>query len=77
MATKPGRVRQPDGLHVVLLQGRVRPERRDAINTAAERSGRSLGLYLDDLIQYLEENGGVPVFPKPHRQKEELPVPAA
>jgi hypothetical protein len=77
MSTQPGRVRQPDGLHLVLLQGRVRPERRQAVNTAAEDSGRSVGLYLDDLVRYLEENGGLPVFPKPKPQPEELPIPAA
>jgi hypothetical protein len=77
MSTQPGRVRQPDGIHLVLLQGRVRPERRQSVNKAAEDSGRSLGLYLDDLVRYLEENGGLPVFPKPKPQAEELPIPAA
>ncbi|WAH99760.1 hypothetical protein [Arthrobacter sp. MMS18-M83] len=77
MSTQPGRVRQPDGLHLVLLQGRVRPERRHAVNAAAENSGRSLGLYLDDLVRYLEENGGLPVFPRPAPQADELPIPAA
>lgn len=77
MSAQPGRVRHADGLHLVLLQGRVRPELRRAINSAAEDSGRSVGLYLDALIQYLDDNGGLPVFPKPKPQPEELPIPAA
>lgn len=77
MSARPGRARQADNTPVVLLQGRVRPERRVAVNSAAENSGRSVGLYLDDLIRYLEDNGGLPVFPKPTAQHEELPIQAA
>ncbi|MFW0774706.1 hypothetical protein RI444_22930 (plasmid) [Paenarthrobacter sp. AT5] len=77
MSAQPGRVRHPDGIDLVLLQGRVRPERRKAINSAAANSGRSVGLYLEDLVLYLEKNGGLPVFPKINRQAEELPIQAA
>jgi hypothetical protein len=77
MSAQPGRDRQPDGIPLVLLQGRVRPERRSAVNSAAANSGRSVGLYLDDLVRYLEENGGLPVFPRSKPQREELPIKAA
>ncbi|GAA2197188.1 hypothetical protein GCM10009849_05190 [Sinomonas flava] len=61
----------------MLLQGRVTPERRAAANEAAQDSGLSLSFYLDTLIQHLEENGGLPIFPKPRPQAEELPIQAA
>ncbi|WP_344298145.1 hypothetical protein [Sinomonas flava] len=53
------------------------PERRAAANEAAQDSGLSLSFYLDTLIQHLEENGGLPIFPKPRPQAEELPIQAA
>lgn len=77
MATRPGRARQPDGTPLVLLQGRVTPERRAAVSDAADDSGISQSLYLDTLIAHLQENGGLPLFPRKRPQKEELPIPAA
>lgn len=77
MSTQPGRARRRDGAVTVLLQGKVTPERRTAVSAAADDSGLSLSFYLDTLVRHLEENGGLPVFPRPKPQAEELPIQAA
>lgn len=77
MSTIKGHGRHEDGVATVPLQGRVLPERRKAFNAAARASGISVNLYMDTLIQYLEDHGGLPVLPKPKPQAEELPIPAA
>lgn len=77
MSTPKGHERHPEGVATVPLQGRVLPEHRDAFNAAARASKLSVSLYMDSLIQYLEEHGGLPVLAKPKPQLEELPIPAA
>lgn len=77
MSTRTGRAQRRDGALTVLLQGKVTPEHRTAVSDAADGSGISQSLYLDTLIAYLQENGGLPLFPRPKPQKETLPIPAA
>jgi len=77
MSTLKGHVRHPDGVATVPLQGRVLPEHREAFNAAARASKLSVNLYMDSLIQYLEEHGGLPLLSKPKPQAEELPIQAA
>lgn len=75
MSAKKGRARRPAAAPTVLLQGRVSPESRAAVQEAAERSGVSIAYYLDTLIDQLaEEHGRLPVIPSPRPQKETLPI---
>lgn len=72
------RARRREGSPTVLLQGRVAPDARAAVQAAAERSGVSIAYYMEALIyQLVEENGDLPVIASPRPQREELPIPAA
>lgn len=72
------RARRREGSPTVLLQGRVAPEARAAVQAAAARSGVSIAYYMEALIQRLvEENGALPMIEGPRPQREELPIPAA
>ena len=51
------RTRREDNVPTVLLQGRVAPESRKAVNRAAKTSGMTTALYLDSLITVLKEDG--------------------
>ncbi|MFC8041660.1 hypothetical protein ACFUOZ_20095 [Paenarthrobacter sp. NPDC057355] len=54
------RERYGHGGSKVPLQGQVTPEHRRAITEAAKKSRISRNLYMDALIGWLEENGGLP-----------------
>lgn len=72
------RARRREGAPTVLLQGRVAPEVREAVQEAAASSGVSIAYYMEALIhQLVEENGQLPLVDSPRPQKEELPIPAA
>ena len=75
MSAHRGRIRKTDGRWVV-MQTRVKPEVRDAVNAAAERNGLSGALYLETLLERSKDaDGNLPVFDDllPHRD-EELPI---
>ena len=56
-----GRAKRTDNAATVLLQTRVIPEVRDAVHSAAERSGVSVALYLEALVlRYIEAEGELP-----------------
>ncbi|MFV0434296.1 MAG: hypothetical protein ACK5LO_09980 [Leucobacter sp.] len=62
----------------MLLQGRVAPDVREAVQDAAANSGVSVAYYMEALIhQLVEENGQLPLVDSPRPQQEELPIPAA
>lgn len=72
------RARRREGSPTVLLQGRVAPDARAAVQEAAERSGVSIAYYMEALIhQLVDENGALPMIASPRPQREELPIPAA
>lgn len=78
MAAQFGRVRRPDNVPTVLLQGRVAPDAREQVALAAQESGVSLSYYLERLIRDLvTEYGSLPLVDKPIPQREELSIPAA
>jgi len=78
MSAIKSRARRAEGAPTVLLQGRVSPQARAAVQEAAARSGVSIAYYMEALINMLEaENGQLPVIPSPRPQKETLPIPAA
>lgn len=58
----------------VLLQGRVAPEARAAVQAAAAKSGVSVAYYLEKFILDLDRDGGLPVITPPRLQKETLPI---
>jgi len=65
------------GGSTVVFQTRIAPDARDAIKTAARRSGVSVAYYMEKLIQQLDESNALPVINPPRLQREELPIPAA
>jgi hypothetical protein len=72
------RARRSEGSPTVLLQGRVAPEARAAVQDAAARSGVSIAYYMEALInQLIAEHGILPIIASPRPQREELPIPAA
>lgn len=60
----------------VLLQGRVLPEHRNAVRTAAGKSRMSMSLYIDSLISHLlvEGRGELPTLDHDETDQEQLPV---
>lgn len=78
MSAQKGRVRRTDNTPAVLLQARVTPEIREAIQRAAAVSGVSLSLYVEDVFRALiTDQGALPVVDSGRPQREELPIPAA
>ena len=78
MAAIRSRARRPEGSLTVLLQARVAPDARAAVQAAAGRSGVSIAYYMEALIfQLSDDNGDLPVVVSPRSQREELPIPAA
>jgi len=78
MSAIKSRARRRQGAPTVLLQGRVAPEVREAVQDAAASSGVSIAYYIEALIhQLVEENGHLPLVDSPRPQQEELPIPAA
>ncbi len=78
MSAHQYRARRRQGSPTVLLQSRVAPEVREAVQEAAASSGVSIAYYMEALIQQLvEENGTLPLVDGPRPQREELPIPAA
>lgn len=78
MSAQRGRVRRTDNTPAVLLQARVTPEIREAIQRAAAQSGVSIGLYVEDVFKALiSDHGTLPVVESGRPQREELPIPAA
>lgn len=78
MSAQKGRVRRTDNTPAVLLQARVDPEIREAIQRAAADSGVSLSLYVEDVFRALiTDRGALPVVDSGRPQREELPIPAA
>jgi hypothetical protein len=78
MSAIRARARRREGAPTVLLQGRVAPEARAAVQDAAAQSGVSIAYYMEALIQQLvDENGTLPLVDSPRPQREELPIPAA
>lgn len=79
MSAIKGRTKRRDNATTVLLQTRVTIPIRDEIHAAAEKSGLSLALYIEALVQQqLEDHGELPVFEHLARTRwEELPIPAA
>ncbi|RGE19082.1 hypothetical protein [Leucobacter sp. wl10] len=78
MSATRARARRRQGSPTVLLQGRVAPEVREAVQDAAASSGVSVAYYMEALIhQLVEENGHLPLVDSPRPQHEELPIPAA
>ncbi|NUU08424.1 hypothetical protein [Leifsonia sp. C5G2] len=72
------RARRAEGSPTVLLQGRVAPHARAAVQEAAARSGVSIAYYLEALITQIEDTeGALPTIASPRPQREELPIPAA
>ena len=69
------RALRPNNSPTVLLQARVAPEARAAVQDAAERSGVSIAYYMEALIcRLVEENRGLPVIQSRRPQREELPI---
>ncbi|MFS0703238.1 hypothetical protein AB6N23_01825 [Cellulomonas sp. 179-A 9B4 NHS] len=61
----------------VLLQARVDPGARAAVQAAAQHSGVSIAYYMETLILRLaEQPEGLPVIPPPARQQEALDISA-
>ncbi len=73
MSPSRGVQRRPDNAPTVLMQGRVSPEARAAVQEAARASGVSVSFYLDAFIKnILRETGELPRVQPPKPQKETL-----
>lgn len=68
------RTRRSDNAETVLLQGRVAPRARAAVQMAAAESGVSVAYYLENLILQFEDEGGLPLIMPPRKQEETLPI---
>lgn len=77
MDRKRTRTLRDAGASTVLLQARVAPIAREAVQEAAQRSGVSVAYYVEKLIMQLDQAEGLPTIYPPRRQREELPIPAA
>lgn len=62
------RAQRPHNAPTVLLQARVAPEARSAVQEAAQRSGVSIAYYMEKLILQLDQAGELPLVPRPSRE---------
>ena len=68
MSAIKGRAKRTNKAATVLLQTRVIPQVRDAVHSAAERSGGSVALYLEAFVlRYIEAEGELPTLVVPDR----------
>lgn len=74
MERRQTRMQRETNAATVLLQGRVAPEARAAVQAAAAKSGVSVAYYLEKFILEVDRNGGLPLVAHPRLQKETLPI---
>jgi hypothetical protein len=68
------RTRRSANAETVLLQARVAPVARAAVQAAAQESGVSVAYYMEKLILQLEDEGGLPLISPPRLQRETLAI---
>jgi len=59
MSTIVGRLRRTDNAPTVLLQARVTPAVKEAVDRGAQASGLAISYYVDELIQSLLDTNGM------------------